>query len=571
MKVLNNLKVSSKLIISLALSLIFMLIIGTVGFMGIKAGKRNVESLYNEQYQATDKVSDFLNNVERARVALVTMLSSANYQKVEALEGFVASRKGDTATLSAIRPDSSRLNPFREKIAAMTKESGESLEKLLSSPYTDESMRKKLNDIKEVWGAFVKTRDEELIPLIYEGKTDEANKIGLGIQAERYGKFTALARELADQENKEAMDGIREADAELKSFSITMISITILALLTGMIASMAISNSISRRIVAVATEAEAMADGNLGRTADVSGADEIGALASSFNKMSNNLKDLINSISQASNQIASASEELSATAEQMAKGMQMQTSQTSQVASAMEEMSATVLQVAKNSQSAASSAKDATSTAQKGGNVVSRSVEGMQRIAATVQESARTIMELGKSSDQIGEIVAVIDDIADQTNLLALNAAIEAARAGEQGRGFAVVADEVRKLAERTTKATKEIALMIKNIQKETQGAVAAMEAGTKEVADGVSLAKDAGSSLSVIIEAVDRVNDMISQIATASEQQSAAAEEISTSVEGIASVTKETASGSQQTSAASQELSRMAVELQRMVGQFKI
>lgn len=565
MNVLDNVKVRSKLIISLLVSVVFMLVIAGVGLYGVKNGKEKMDGFYNEQYASVTKVLGYLGNVEGARVALVTMVSTANAAKVKWLE---SAEKGKDAAFAV---DPAKLNPLKERVDSLTKDAREALDSVNNSPWSKDDMKKAVSDIREVWGAFVETRDKELIPLIYQGKIEEANAIALGIQAERYKKFTELSRKLVDSEQKEADDSKKESDASFKSTIIWMIIIIVLVVLIGSIVSMAIAGNVSKRVGHVAGSAEEMAEGHLGKTVDVTGSDEIGMLASSYNKMSVNMKELINSISQASNQIASASEELSSTSEQMSRGMQQQTSQTSQIASAMEEMSATVLEVAKNSQSASSSANEASSTAQKGGEVVTRTISGMMSIAATVEQSAKTIGELGKSSDQIGEIVAVIDDIADQTNLLALNAAIEAARAGEQGRGFAVVADEVRKLAERTTKATKEIAQMIKNIQKETGSAVSAMEAGTKEVNEGVQLANEAGVSLTQIVDAVQKVNDMIRQIATAAEEQSTAAEEISKSIEEIASVTKETSQGSNQTATASHELSRMATELQGAVGQFKI
>jgi methyl-accepting chemotaxis protein len=202
---------------------------------------------------------------------------------------------------------------------------------------------------------------------------------------------------------------------------------------------------------------------------------------------------------------------------------------------------------------------------------VEESVGGMKRIAGVVRRSAETVRTLGKSSDQIGRIISVIDDIADQTNLLALNAAIEAARAGEQGRGFAVVADEVRKLAERTTTATKEIANMIQTIQGETIQAVQSMELGTKEVDQGIAMADAAGSSLREIVELSQRVTDMVTQMASASEQQAGASEEISKSVEGISSVTQETATGIQQIARTAEDLNRLTDDLQRMIGRFKL
>ncbi|HKK20007.1 MAG TPA: methyl-accepting chemotaxis protein, partial [candidate division Zixibacteria bacterium] len=202
---------------------------------------------------------------------------------------------------------------------------------------------------------------------------------------------------------------------------------------------------------------------------------------------------------------------------------------------------------------------------------VGDTINGMQRIADVVRISADSIGKLAKSADQIGEIISVIDDIADQTNLLALNAAIEAARAGEQGRGFAVVADEVRKLAERTGKATGEITDMIKGIQGETTEAVQSMESGISEVDNGRQLADSAGGSLTEIVSMSQRVMDMVQQIATATEEQSSAAEQISRNIEHISSVTKETATGAEQSAAAAEELNRQAEGMKQMVAQFKI
>ncbi|MEW6653432.1 MAG: methyl-accepting chemotaxis protein, partial [Bacteroidota bacterium] len=207
----------------------------------------------------------------------------------------------------------------------------------------------------------------------------------------------------------------------------------------------------------------------------------------------------------------------------------------------------------------------------EGGKVVGQTIEGMNRIAVVVKQSADTVQQLGKSSDQIGEIVQVIDDIADQTNLLALNAAIEAARAGEQGRGFAVVADEVRKLAERTTKATKEIANMIKQIQKDTSEAVISMTSGTVEVEKGKELADEAGKSLSQIISGAEQVVDIVTQVAAASEEQSSAAEQISKNLESINHVTNESATGIQQIARASEDLNRLTLNLQELISRFKI
>jgi methyl-accepting chemotaxis protein len=241
------------------------------------------------------------------------------------------------------------------------------------------------------------------------------------------------------------------------------------------------------------------------------------------------------------------------------------------VASAVEEMTKTIVENSRNASSTADTAKEAKMAAEQGGLVVEETVGGMRRIAEVVKQSAGTVQELGKSSDQIGEIIGVIDDIADQTNLLALNAAIEAARAGDQGRGFAVVADEVRKLAERTTKATKEIAGMIKKIQLDTRGAVTSMDEGTKQVDEGIKLADKAGTSLHQIVGISQKVTDMVSQIAAASEQQSTASEQISKNVEAISSVTGESAAGVQQIARAAEDLNRLTENLQQLLSKFSL
>ncbi len=294
-------------------------------------------------------------------------------------------------------------------------------------------------------------------------------------------------------------------------------------------------------------------------------------LKNSINTVGESLDKALQDVTHAVQATASASSEISSSTEQMAAGAQEQTSQASEVAGAVEEMTKTIMENSKNANQTADTAKQAKHSAEQGGKVVQETVTGMKRIAEVVKKSAETVQELGKSSNQIGEIIGVIDDIADQTNLLALNAAIEAARAGEQGRGFAVVADEVRKLAERTTKATKEIASMIKKIQSDTTGAVASMEEGTKEVDNGIKLADKAGSSLNEIVGVSQKVTDMVTQIAAASEQQSSASEQISKNVEAISTVTSQTASSTQQIARAAEDLNRLTENLQQLIANFKL
>ncbi len=318
-----------------------------------------------------------------------------------------------------------------------------------------------------------------------------------------------------------------------------------------------------------AAHAQAVAKGNL--TADIVVRGEHDVLGNAFKQMITNLTEIIRQLTENTRELASVSSEIAATSEQSSKAASSQASQINQIATAIEQMTATIVESSKNAGDATDNARKASDTAANGGEIVSNTIGGMQRISEVVRNSSDAIGKLSDSVHQIGAIIEVIDDIADQTNLLALNAAIEAARAGEQGRGFAVVADEVRKLAERTGKATGEITSMIKGIQVQTGEAVDVMQSGLKEVDTGRQLADRAGDSLTQVVQMSQRVMDMIQQIATASEEQSSAAEQISRTVEQISSVTKETAAGAEQSSAAAEQLNRQAEGLRQMIGKFEI
>lgn len=419
-----------------------------------------------------------------------------------------------------------------------------------------------------------------------------------------------MVRDYYSRVEKEFDASLKNVEASSSTATTNTLMITIAMLLAGGAIAYFIARTISRPISEITRVANDIAVGDVQHSIHIQQKDEIGLLADSFRglidymknlagaatqiaannltvqvepksdkdalgvafkTMTNNLSNMIKELTDNATQLVSASTEIASSSEQMARGSSEQTSQTAQVSSAVEEMTATIVESSKSAGEASGMAREAASAATEGTKVVSQTIEGMNKIAKVVQDSANTIQALSKSSDQIGEIIGVIDDIADQTNLLALNAAIEAARAGEQGRGFAVVADEVRKLAERTTKATKEITDMIKGIQADTKGAVVSMEQGIHEVDGGRQLADKAGESLNAILGFSQQVQDMIQQIASAAEQQSAASEQIARNVESIAIVTKENAAGIEQSASAAEQLNRQAEGLQLMVGKFQI
>ncbi|MBP6671672.1 MAG: methyl-accepting chemotaxis protein [Bacteroidetes bacterium] len=290
----------------------------------------------------------------------------------------------------------------------------------------------------------------------------------------------------------------------------------------------------------------------------------------SVNTVGESLSNALQNVAVSIQATATASSQISASVEEMTSGLNEQSSQTSEVASAVEEMAKTIMENSKNAVDTSETALKAKQYAQEGFDVVEETAEGMTRLAAIVRKSAETVHELGRSSNQIGEIVRVIEDIADQTNLLALNAAIEAARAGDQGRGFAVVADEVRKLSERTTKSTKEIAVMIKKIQSETSGAVESMEEGTRSVDVSIEQTEKARKSLNHILDISQKVTEMVSHIATASTEQTRASDVISKNIDAISAVAQQSSIGNQQIAKAMNDLNQQTDQLQNLIGTFK-
>jgi methyl-accepting chemotaxis protein len=365
--------------------------------------------------------------------------------------------------------------------------------------------------------------------------------------------------------------GLRELERRARIHSVTVFVLS--AAVTAVVLFFCIINI--RKIVAsvsiIRQGIASFARGDLSSTIKISGCDEFTLMAEDFNNMSSRLRDMVESLNNITVSLASTSEESSATTTQIASGAEEQFAQIEQGATAINEVSRTVMEVARNAGGASETAQQTSDVANEGKVVVEKCVAGIHDIAQTVEETAAVIEKLGDNSKQIGAIISVINDIADQTNLLALNAAIEAARAGEQGRGFAVVADEVRKLAERTAGSTHEITGMIKMIQQDTEKSVISMEAGKQKAEEGVQLVEQAKAALDKIVQASATCLDMVQSIAAAAEQQSAAIEEVSANMDSLSKTTQSYQNIMTQMSSSSQELAVMAAQLKNLVSWFKL
>ncbi|MEI6207437.1 MAG: methyl-accepting chemotaxis protein [Desulfuromonadales bacterium] len=539
---LSNIKLGPKLIGSFLVVALIAMVIGIFGYFQIHKIVDADTFLYEKGLAPINDIAKISSDFQRIRVNTRSIVIENDPKEIARFEG--------------------RIKEFRSKIDNITK----GLEKSLP-----DAEAKKLLDV------FLESRNaytphlEKIIALAKENRDAEANE---------YIKGDAIKTERAEIEAIEKLvEYLSKSGRSISEQNIVianrsgwiMMSAAVLGSILAFVLGLIISRSISVPVKNLSGQARQVADGDLRVNIDYRSGDEVGELSEEFRAMTENLRRTISMVADTSSQVASAAGQLNATAGQIATGAEEVAAQSANVATAGEEMSATSGDIAQNCQMASEGAQRASKTASDGAVIVERTVAVMGEIAAKVQETAKTVESLGARSDQIGAIIGTIEDIADQTNLLALNAAIEAARAGEQGRGFAVVADEVRALAERTTRATKEIGEMIKAIQKETRGAVVAMEQGVRQVETGTEEAARSGHALRDILEQVNDVAMQVNQIATAAEEQTATTSEISSNIHQITEVVQTTSQGAHQSATAAAQLSGNAAELQRLVRLFKL
>jgi len=543
MRWFNNLKLWAKLLLGFGVTAGVAVIIGISGLNGINAVNESSNNLYSNELVPTGEIGIMAKDFQRVRANLAFLFIAIDQKDFDHDRDVVVSLNHEMDSL------------------------GQSFSKTISSAA-----------MREVYDKYTAARDvflplqNQVVSLAVAHRKEEARTLMLvGDARNSAHEIEADIDKLIELKRGSSLASVQSSNAISSSSTTTVLVVLVMGILIAVGIGYTIARVTNRALTELVGNAETIANGDLTVTVTQRSEDEVGHVAAAFQLMVQNLQEMIKQMTEVSAAVASASSEISSSTEEMAAGAQEQTSQAGEVASAVEEMTKTIIENSKNASSTAETAKRAKGAAEEGGKIVDETVVGMRRIADVVNKSAATVKALGKSSDQIGEIIGVIDDIADQTNLLALNAAIEAARAGEQGRGFAVVADEVRKLAERTTQATKEIAGMIKTIQTDTTGAVNSMEEGTKEVDNGIRLADRAGSSLKEIVGMIQNLTDMVSQIAAASEEQSSASEQISKNVEAISTVTGQSASGTQQIAKAAEDLNRLTENLQQLVNKFKL
>lgn len=407
--------------------------------------------------------------------------------------------------------------------------------------------------------------------VVYDKKTDGNFQMDVDLwfktATTRINDLKEIENSIASDLIQVAQDGAAAARNTLILFVSVTLAIVLASLYFGMLIGRNLSSSINQ-LKSVMTDVEKNSD--LSLRAEVGGNDEIAHMGEAFNKMLQTFSSLISNITVSSHQLSTSAEEMSAISESSTQAIMQQLSETEQIATASTQMSASGQEVARNANEASNATRDADEQANAGNRLVVDATSSINSLVSEVERTTKIIHELEEGSTNIGSVLDVIRGIAEQTNLLALNAAIEAARAGEQGRGFAVVADEVRNLASRTQESTEEIQTMIEQLQQGTSAAVKAMEQGGEQAQSSSDLANQATESINEITSAVSRISEMNVQIANAAEEQSTVAEEISRKIVLISTISHQASDGAQQTVASSSQVASLANELKSAVSIFK-
>ncbi|MBO0369797.1 methyl-accepting chemotaxis protein [Pseudomonas putida] len=539
---LRNMKIGTRAASVFTLLGVLVLVMGLLSLYETRQMDRSTDEIRDTWIPAMVALSDVGTNLGRARA--ITLRT--------ALETQASARQSSMALIDSINQQlASGIKAYEATIVAAD-------DRALFNTFTA-AERQYLDQQKQVLG------------LIVAGKADEANALLTGAMAQSADvMMKALGALLDYNSNGAEAASQRSSDVADEAFSVIVVSLLIIL---GALVAIAIllTRSIVVPLADAVAVAERVATNDLTQDIRVQGQDEPALLLAALARMQSSLRDTLRKISASSDQLASASEELHSVTEDTSRGLHQQSAEIDQAATAVNQMTAAVEEVANNAVTTADASKGADQSTRDGRDQVNQALSSIQHLVDDVSGTSTEIEQLATSANEISRVLDVIGAIAGQTNLLALNAAIEAARAGEAGRGFAVVADEVRALAHRTQESTAEIEQMIAGIQNGTERAVTAMHSSRSRANGTLEVAQSAGEALEVIAEAIASINQRNLVIASASEEQAQVAREVDRNLVNIRDLSMQTSAGANQTSAAAQDLSRLAVDLNGMVAQFKL
>ncbi len=541
-----NLKTQNKLVVSFGLMLLLLLSSVYMAYRGLVELHESQKNLYE---------IDFANAVDMKDIRVNQNAIRANVLKLML-----------------------RLTPEQEKavekdIEERMKELDQTLQSLFKRNTQDKEVVAKLQEYDSIRAAYKRTRETQTIPLIQSGKFDEAAKLLVGIQNERNEKMRIIAEELIAKIDKKVRAGIAESEQQTNNSIRVFTGVSTGAVALAFFLILFLNKAIATPLVEVSGAAQRIATGDLTREIAVSSArdDEVGVLMKTFQQMTTNLRRMLGEVREGINVLASSSTEITAATTQVASGASETATAVSQTTATVEEVKQTALVSTQKAKYVSDSAQKAAQVSQTGKKSTEESVSGMHRIREQMESIAESIVKLSEQSQAIGEIIASVNDLAEQSNLLAVNAAIEAAKAGEQGKGFAVVAQEVKSLAEQSKQATSQVRSILTDIQRATSAAVLATEQGSKAVEAGVKQSTEAGESIRLLSESITEASQAATQIAASSQQQLVGMDQVAQAMENIKVASTQNVSSTKQAEAAAQNLHELGQKLKTLVEQYRV
>ncbi|GFO57312.1 hypothetical protein GMSM_43190 [Geomonas sp. Red276] len=544
--------IKRKIQLILAGGWLFITLTGVVGLLGMHDSNGDIQIIYGKNLAVLNKSGKVTDLMRGIRIQLLLALQhDPAHPEVLGLHDHEVQVHTDLVAQQI------------EDIAALSKE--------ISGVINDPQERRLFDRFASEREAFLRDGARPVREAILAGNFTEATRLTLTKINPLFRKADDTGTLFYDYQTKDAKALYERAQANYRRTTLVAVCLILGAIAGSGVIGVLVIRSVSRGADSLVNFSAAMEKGDLTRRLRLAGADEFATIGNSFDRMADGLSTLVERIGFTVADLTSSAAQVHRQASEMTEGADQVASQATTVATAGEEMAATSGDIARNCQLAADGARQVTDEANRGAAIISQSIDAMGSIAERVTATAAAIGSLGGRSEQIGAIVGTIEDIADQTNLLALNAAIEAARAGEQGRGFAVVADEVRALAERTTRATREIGEMIKAIQVETRGAVAAMEEGVGEVRHGTEQVGRSGEAMGTILEEINKLSMQLNQIAAAAEEQTATTSEISGGIHEITAVSSQTSGAAHHSAAEANTLNDLAESLGETIATLRI
>ena len=546
MNILRQFKFSTKLLSAFIICALITLAVGGLGMTGVTRLGNALEQTFSNNLVSVGNTNETLTSM--------TAHNRGLYRLLDAQDGGVSETDKERVR-QALADDLARA----QKVFAAYR----------ATPLEDDE-RVAGDQLEQMLPAYI-AGSQQVIEMMRAGDLQNARTRLNTLSTEGFVKIRAYLRTIIDSNNRQIKEGAVAA-AELRNKSVTMLEVgVVIAFIVAILLGIFITRMITRPLAVAVVSAQRIAGGDLTQPFVSTSSDEAGLLLYALSNMQDGLKGTIQQIASASDQLASAAEELSAVTNESTRGLTRQNDEIQQAATAVNQMTAAVEEVARNAVSTSEASKTATEDAVDGRGQVDHTVKGITTMVHEITQSTGAVSELAGHVREISKVLDVIRSIAEQTNLLALNAAIEAARAGEQGRGFAVVADEVRALAHRTQASTVEIEGMISTVQSGADGAVAAMGKSLSLATHTQEQALRAGSALEKITQGVATINERNLVIASASEEQAQVAREVDRNLLNIQDLSTQSAAGADQTNASSQELSRLATSFNGMVAKFKL